>query len=82
MNEELKSQLDSQHPTLAKQAVCIIRDLNNIDGFEVQSIFPWKTNLPKILPTIGSRMESEIEQALNGTKILIQDQKMRQNYKI
>jgi hypothetical protein len=82
MKEDIKQQLDSLHPSVARMARKIMADLESVDGFEAFSVHPWKSNLPEIMPFVGARMESEIATHIKGHTILMQDQRMRENYKI
>jgi hypothetical protein len=82
MKTEIKDQLEKIAPSTARLAKKIIVDLQSIRGFEVLSIQPWKSNLPDIMPFVGTRMESEISAHIEGHNILMQDQRMRENYKI
>jgi hypothetical protein len=82
MKTEIKEQLESINPSTARLAKKIIADLQSISGFEVLSVQPWKSNLPILMPFVGTRMESEISDHIKGHNILMQDQRMRENYKI
>lgn len=64
-------------PTVAKAVSKIVRDLSKIKKFRVLSLTPWKSNLPEILPFIGSKMENEIKSYLEGVEIQANDQSRR-----
>ncbi len=80
MLNEIKLELEKYPSQLSKSIWSIIKDLQKIDGFEVYSVDEWKSNLPTLLPTIGSRMESEIKNHIEGIKVLLQDQKLRKRW--
>ena len=63
--------------SISKVISKIIDDLNKIEGFELINPKPWKSNLPEILAIIGSKMEYEIKNHINGLEIQAQDLKRR-----
>lgn len=77
MRESIELELSGLNPILSRYINSIIKDLENIKGFEVYSVNNWKSNLPTILPTIGSKLESEIVSRIDGLIITINDQKLR-----
>lgn len=77
MRESIELELSGLNPILSRYINSIIKDLEKIKGFEVYSVNNWKSNLPTILPTIGSKLESEIVSRIDGLIITINDQKLR-----
>ncbi len=55
----------------------IVKDLEKIEGFELNSIDPWSSNLKDILPMIGGKMEDEIKSKIEMTKMILKDQELR-----
>lgn len=80
MKDNIKLQLEGYSHTTSKGITRIINDLNKINGFELESVRPWKSNLPTILPTIGNKIESEIKLTIDGMEVTSTDQKLRSNY--
>ena len=80
MLNEIKLELEKYPSQISKSIWSIIKDLQKIDGFEVYSVDEWKSNLPTLLPTIGSRMEGDIKTHIEGIKVLLQDQKLRKRW--
>jgi len=74
-DEEL-AKLDS---AVAKAIDNLRRDLCRIKKFRIQSLSPWKSNLPEILPYVGSRMECEISIHIRGLEIQAADQRRRRD---
>ena len=55
----------------------IVYDLYKIDGFVVYSYKPFKSNLSKLMPILGIKIECEINQYIDGKLILLEDIKLR-----
>ena len=60
-------------PSVARAVDKIVSDLSKIDNYKILSLKPWKSNLPEILPFIGSKMEQEIKTYIKGLEIQAQD---------
>ena len=80
MKNNIKLELEGYSQFTSKGIKKIINDLDKIDGFELHNVKPWKSNLPTLLPTIGSKMESEIKLTIDGMEVTYTDQKLRSNY--
>jgi hypothetical protein len=65
-------------PALARIVNRVIKDLCKVDGFELISARPWKSNLPAVMPSVGGRIESEIFSYIQGQEITILDQRRRE----
>lgn len=65
-------------PALARIVLRVIKDMSKVDGFDLISARPWKSNLPEVMPTVGGRIESEISTYIEGQEITILDQKRRE----
>ena len=60
-------------PNVARAVNKIVSDLSKIENCKTLSLKPWKSNLPEILPFIGSKMENEIKTYIEGVEIQAQD---------
>lgn len=60
-------------PSVARAVDKIVSDLSKIENYKILSLKPWKSNLPEILPFIGSKMEHEIKTYIEGVEIQAQD---------
>ena len=65
-------------PTLARIVSRVLKDISKVDGFELISAKPWKSNLSKVMPNIGVRMETEIRTYIEGQEITLMDQRRRE----
>ena len=60
-------------PSVARAVDKIVSDLSKIENYKTLSLKPWKSNLPEILPFIGSKTEYEIKTYIEGVEIQAQD---------
>ena len=65
-------------PALARIVNRVIKDMSKVEGFELISARPWKSNLPEVMPSVGGRIESEILSYIEGQEITILDQRRRE----
>lgn len=65
-------------PALARIVLRVIKDMSKVDGFELIRPRPWKSNLPEVMSSVGSRIESEIFTYIQGQEITILDQRRRE----
>ena len=65
-------------PTLARIVSRVLKDISKVEGFELISAKPWKSNLAKVMPNIGVRMETEIRTYIDGQEITLMDQRRRE----
>jgi hypothetical protein len=81
MRTDLETQLNEYHPYVSKNIKKIVDDLYKIEGFEVISYKEWQSNLPTLLPFIGGRIEENVKKRINELVILMQDQRLRTQFK-
>jgi hypothetical protein len=65
-------------PALARIVSRVLKDVQKIHGFELIQARPWKSNLGKIMPNIGDRIETEIRNYIQGQEIILTDQRRRE----
>lgn len=64
-------------PGLARIVCRTIADLEKIEGFRLVSARPWSSNLPEVMPSIGTKIEGEITKYIEGQEIMLMDQRRR-----
>ncbi len=65
-------------PALARIVYRVLKDIQKVNGFEIIKVRPWKSNLGKIMPNIGDRIETEIRNYIEGQEIILLDQRRRE----